>query len=202
MSHCVSQYVALGPEEGVGRRPAGRRGPPFDQLVEGGKRQGDAGRQKEEPAAVVQLRAAAQELAGQHRRDEALREMAQPVVVIAGEAEDLLDPKPDRHTGIRVVAAHHQHHGMQKEQAVEEGRERKPLVRRDEDRNAGEHGGDLQPPRVAIVRADAGPDQDRRREREEDEGLAPGDGVLLIRCNHVFRISACRRISPGAKKSR
>ena len=75
---------------------------------------------------------------------------------------------------------------MQEEQAVEERRQRKAPVGRDEDRNAGENRGDLQPPRGAVVRADAGPDQDRRGEREEDEVLAPGDGLLLIRCSHVI----------------
>ncbi len=72
------------------------------------QRQADTGHQEKEPAAGSKTDLPPQDLPGDDRRHEALREMPDPVVVIASEAKGILHPETQRDLSIGVVPAHHQ----------------------------------------------------------------------------------------------
>ena len=82
MSHCVSHTSPWVPRKSVAAAARGQRGPELDQLVEGAERQAEADDDERQPPAPAQRRAPDEDLARQHRRDESLREVADPVVVI------------------------------------------------------------------------------------------------------------------------
>ena len=77
---------------------------PLHELVERAiARQTETTRTVSQPPRL-QRRPAEQHLAGDQRRDEALEEVAHPVVVVAGEPEHPLRPEPQRDLGVGVVA--------------------------------------------------------------------------------------------------
>ena len=84
------------------------------------------------------------QLARDERRDEALREVAEPVVVVAREAERVAHPEAERHLGVRVVAAEAEDRGVDREKHVKERRERERAPGRDEHREP--RGGPAPPP--------------------------------------------------------
>ena len=75
--------VALGAEEGVGGGAAEHRGEPLDQLVGGADGETDAARRGRTATCRVEGRTAEQDLARDDRGDEALREMAEAIVVVS-----------------------------------------------------------------------------------------------------------------------
>jgi hypothetical protein len=163
--------VALRAEEG-GRRFAGRRRrPPLDQLVEGAHRETDRRDQEEEPLPGPERRPTEEDLPGEDRRDEALHEVAEAVVVVAGETEGVPHPEAERDLGVGVVSARHQDDRVEEEEAVEKGRQAEPPVGRDEQRHADEDRRHLEHPGEAVVRRDARQREERDREAEEDGRL-------------------------------
>ncbi len=129
MSAWVSKRVALRGQELVGPGAQRQRGPPLDELVNRTDGQRHAGHQGEEPATRLQGRLAQQDFARHHGGDEALRQMADAVVVVTAEIEPLLQPKAQGHTGVGVVPPHHQDDGVDQDQGVDQRRERKALAR-------------------------------------------------------------------------
>ena len=73
-------------------------------------------RKKSQPPRT-ERRAAHQDLARDDRRDEALRQVAEAVVVVSREAEGVAHPEAERHLGVRVVSAEHQDHRVHEDQA-------------------------------------------------------------------------------------
>src|SRR5829696_4308871 len=115
--------VALGAEEVCRGRAADHGGPPFDELVEGAEGEAGAGDQEEEPAVPLERGPAQQHLADQDGRHEALGEVAQAVVVVAGEAQEVAHPEAERHPGVGIVPAEHQDQGVEEEKTVDERRQ-------------------------------------------------------------------------------
>src|SRR5262249_6277406 len=168
--------VALRAEEGLRRLAAEQPGPPPEELVGGADRERAHRDEREEPPPALQGRGPQQELAGEDRRHEALREVAEPVVGITREVERVLRPEAERHARVRVVAADDEDERVQEEQAVGERRQREAPPRRDEDRDADEHREDLEPPCAALRGREARPDGRREGEGEQHARLAPRGG--------------------------
>src|SRR6185369_4056690 len=111
------------------------------------------------------------------RRDggnEALREVAEAVVVVPGEPEGALHPEAQRDLGVRVVAADHEDERVDEDEDVEERRQREAPVRREEQRGGDQERRDLERPRRIVVRVDAGRDERDRGEHEERGGQPVG----------------------------
>ena len=62
-------------------------------------------------------------------RDEALCEVADAVVVVAGEVKQVLHPEPERHARVGVVAAQDQDAGVHEDQDVGERRDAETACR-------------------------------------------------------------------------
>ncbi len=164
--------VALRSEKRQRGLPGSEGRPPFDELVKRRDRETDARHQEEEPAARPQRRLPQEDLPGQDRRHEALHDMAEAVVVIARQAEQVTHPEAEGHFGVRVVAPDHEDDGMQEDQAVREGRQRETAVGGDEHHGRHDRGGDLEDPRVAVLGADARKHEQSGPDGQEDCGLA------------------------------
>jgi len=114
------------------------------------------------------------------RRHEALGQVAEPVVVIAPELEQVLHPEPERGACIGVVAAVHQDQCVHPDQDVQQRRQRKAAGRRQQDRNGDDHRRDLQPPGNAFVGPDAGQDERRQHDGQHRQQGPPRPGVLRV----------------------
>src|SRR5688572_28294580 len=108
--------VSLRAEEGFGGGARARGDPPLDELVQRADGKGDAGHEEEEPSAARDHALAHEDLARHHRRHEALREVADAVVVVAREPEVVAQVVEERHLGIGVLAAHEQDRGVQRDE--------------------------------------------------------------------------------------
>ncbi len=80
-------------------------GPPLEQLVERAEGQADTDHEKEEPLAALERRETEQDLAREDGGDEALRNVAEPIVVVAREVEKILQPEAQRNALVGVVTA-------------------------------------------------------------------------------------------------
>ena len=183
MSHWASHGIALRSQErlaDVGREDVSRS--PLDELVAGGDRQHDAEDDEREPAAAAQRRHAEQDLLDDAHREEAEREVADAIVVIAREVEGLLRPVAERRLRVRVVRAVQQHQRVQEDGDVAEVAEAQPPVGGRQRDVAEQRGRDLQQP-VEAPRPteDQGQHQWRRDERQQDQRDAR---VLSMRLNH------------------
>src|SRR5207237_2285415 len=96
-------HVALRAEERLRGRAAGHGDPPFDELVACADREADRRDEHEQPAAGAQRRRPQQDLPGQDGGHEALREVAQSIIVVAGQPEGMLCPGAQRDALVRVV---------------------------------------------------------------------------------------------------
>ncbi len=104
--------------------------------------------------------------------------MADAIVVVAGEAEEVLYPEPERHLRVRVVPAEHQDAGVDEQQAIDERCEAEARVRRNQDRSTEEHGGDFEHPRDAVMRPNAREGEQPHADGQQDGRFAPA--VLLV----------------------
>src|SRR5262249_24865285 len=122
-------WVALGPEKRLRGGAGGERRPPLDEFVEGADGHTEGENDKGEPAASLERRLPDQNLTADERRDEPLRKVPDPVVVVAGEPERLLHPEAQRNPGVGVLASDHQNAGVNRNESVHQRREPKPSVR-------------------------------------------------------------------------
>ena len=172
MSHCVSQTSPCVPRNAVAPLAAEQRRPPLDELVDGAERQADAAR----PGRTASRRGRSGEVRSRisrasDRRHEALREVAEPIVVVAREAERVLQPRSRAARARRCSARRGTGSARARQQPQEQRRERKAPVRRDQDRRADQHRRHLHQPGRPIVGTDA-----RDDERGEDDGEQESDG--------------------------
>ena len=163
--------VALGAEERLRGLPVEERAPPLDELVAGRERQAHRGRQHREPAAASEGRAAHQHLADEDGGDKALDEVAEPVVVVAGEMERVAEPEAERDLGVGVVPAHREHQRVEEEQAVEHRGEREARRRCDQDRQRHHYRRDLEQPRQSVAGIETRERQQHQTPQHEDERL-------------------------------
>src|SRR3954468_24280950 len=108
--------VPLGAEEIVRGAAADHGGGPFEEFVAGAQGEADAGDQEEEPAAAPHDVAAQQDLPRQDRRDEPLGEVAETIVGVPRQPEEIAEPEPKRNLWVSVVTADHQDQRMQEEE--------------------------------------------------------------------------------------
>src|SRR5439155_4106070 len=168
------------PPEGVCRMLSGERGPPFEELVAGAERQATRSHEDEQPTTGPQRRRAQQDLANQDGGDEALDEVTEAVVVVPRQAEQVLNPEAQGHTGVGVVAADDEDECMDGEQGVGERGQRKAASREHQDWTRDQHRKDLEPPRSTIVRRNAGHDERRTDENHEHTKVPAGHWVQLM----------------------
>src|SRR6266436_5407559 len=89
--------IALRAEEGVRALPADEGRPPLDELVGRADGQAHADDQEREPLAGPERRPADQDLADDDRGHEALGEVPEAIVGVAGEPQRVGRPVPERH---------------------------------------------------------------------------------------------------------
>src|SRR6266516_1551837 len=154
--------------------PAGERGPPFEELVAGAEGQATRSHEDEQPTTGPQRRRAQQDLADQDGGDEALDEVTEAVVGVPRQAEQVLNPEAQGHTGVGVVAADDEDECMDGEQGVGERGQRKAASREHQDWTRDQHRKDLEPPRSTIERRNAGHDERRADENQENRKVPAG----------------------------
>jgi len=185
--------IALGAEEG-GALVAGVDGDgPFEELVEGADGEAGGDGEGEEPAASADDSAAEVDFAGGDGGDEALGEVAEAVVVVAGESEGVLGPGAQGDEGVGVVAADDEDEGVEEEEDAEEGGEGEAVAGGEEEGYAEEGGEDFEPPGEVVVRVDGGPEEGRGEEEEEPRAEGAEEGV---RHRSLGRLSYAQIIEP------
>jgi hypothetical protein len=107
--------VALRAEERVAFGAGGGGDRPLEQLVRRADRQADGDDDEVEPAAPHRV-AADEDLAREDRRHEALREVAEAVVVVARQPERVARPIAERHLRVRVMPADAEDHRVDAQQ--------------------------------------------------------------------------------------
>ncbi len=194
MSFCVSQGVALSPEKGVGGRARRRGGAPLDELVNRADRKADGSDQKEQPAAASKRRFPQENLAGDEGGHESLREVPEPVVVIAREMKDVPDPVAQRDLGVRVPSTDHEDRRVDGNQTVDERRQREATSRCEQEGDRNDDGEDLENPRQAVFRGPPRPDEhdDHARQQRHQRSVAFHIGFLRVRARrHARTMLAC-----------
>jgi hypothetical protein len=167
MSHVPVRIpdVALGAEELVAALGVeDQRRPPLDELPEGADRQRDARDEEGQPAARLKRRLAQQDLADGERREEAQREVADPIVVVAVKSERLARPVSERRLGVRVIAAVDQDQNVDEDAHVDDRRHRKPAKGNRQHRDSDQAGADLEQPVEPAFRSE---DQREREDRQQ-----------------------------------
>ena len=149
--------IALRTDKGARRLVGDHRRPPFEHFVKRADRQAGTGHQREHPLAAPQRRGAQEQLAHDHCREEALGEMAQPIVVIAGQVKRVANPTEERFAGVGVVSADDEDDGVQPDADIDEPCEWKPAAGRDEENRRNDGGGDLQDPGQPVLGTRAAP---------------------------------------------
>jgi hypothetical protein len=95
--------------------------------------------------------------------------MAETVVVIARQSEQVRKPEPERHPRIGIVAAEDENECMHEDQPVEQRRQRKAAPGRDHDRQADHDRRYLHAPGQAIVRRDPRIDEVRQHQSQQQQ---------------------------------
>ena len=93
---------------------------PFDEFVPCADRHGHADRKDGSHAPVGNIPQADQDLPRRESRHESLKEVADPVVVVAAEQEQVLHPEPQGNARVGVRAAGDQDDCVQKDENIEE----------------------------------------------------------------------------------
>ena len=88
--------------------------------------------------------------------------MSKLVIIVALETKHRFKHVEQRHLGIGVMSADHQHHAVQQDPCVQHWRQRKTAARVGQYREPDHRGRNLERPGRIIVRVDAGPDQHDR----------------------------------------
>ena len=152
--------ITLGAEERFGGLYRYEGGGPFDEFVDGAYGHADGDHAEGHPAALCDDIVAHENFAADDGGDEALQEMAEAVIVVAGKVEGIFRPIADRDECVGVAAADHEDDHVQADE--DEGEIREPPAFRlgDEDGDeADENRGDLKPPGRPVVGMPAGPDE-------------------------------------------
>jgi len=168
--------VSLGAEEALRVLALPDRGPPLEELVGGADRHADADHEEREPLPGAHHAVPQQHLPRQQRGDEALEEMAKPVVGVAHETEVVAHPEARGDLRVGVVAAHDQDAGVNEDEPVREGGEGEAPPCRDQDPGRDHRREGLHEEGEAVglrAEVDAEKDQDQGPDREEDRRL-PG----------------------------
>jgi hypothetical protein len=108
-------HVALCSEKCISALAAGERGSPLNEFVASTEGQTNCRNKNEQPPASSERRGSQQNLAHEDSRDEALREVAEAVVVIARKPEELLYPESERYPCVGLVTAHHEYERMDRQ---------------------------------------------------------------------------------------
>lgn len=151
----------------MGGFAGGEGDPPFYQFVEGAGGEADADGDREEPVAGAQGRGSQQDFAGEYGGKEALGEVSDAVVVVAGEVESLAEPMEEGNFGVGVVGADAEDDGVQCNAGVAEVGEWEAAKGYREDAEGGEGRKHFEKPDEAIKGVDGGPEQYRRETGEE-----------------------------------
>src|SRR6266487_5675377 len=154
--------------------PAGERGPPFEELVAGAEGQATRSHEDEQPTTGPQRRRAQQDLADQDGGDEALDEVTEAVVVVPRQAEQVLNPEAQGHTGVGVVAADDEDERVDGEQGVGESGQRKTARSQHEHWACDQDRKDLEPRGGTIARRDARHDERGADENQEHRKVPAG----------------------------
>lgn len=112
----------------IGRLSLHQSGPPLKQLVECAKCQADRGHEEKEPLAGMEGCASEENLPGQNGGNKSLGEVAESIIVIAGEMEEILNPETDRNPRIGVMAPDHENDRMNEEKPIQQRGQRKAPV--------------------------------------------------------------------------
>src|SRR5205814_9942447 len=123
-----------------------------------------------------QRRAAKQNLASQNRRNDALSEMADAIVVVATQMECSLNPESQRNMLVGVMPTHHQDESVDEDQNVGKGRQRKTTPGQNQHGDTEKYRKDLQHPGNPVVRA-----QGRERKTEGSKPQEQDWGPLRAR---------------------
>ena len=150
-----------------------------------------------------------EDLARDDGGDEALREMADAVVVIARQMKRIAHPEAQRHLGVGVVSADHQNGRVNDDQGVGERRQRETAIGGHQDDEADDGGEDLQQPGEVVVRMNQRPDEDCC-ERDEERGIRArheyimgmNDLFAAVRSGSVDDIRAILKESPDSANAR
>src|SRR5205823_4766470 len=148
-------HVALRAEERLRGRAAGHGDPPLDELIACADREANRGDEHEQPAARAQRRRPQQDLPGHDGGHEALHEVAQSIIVVAGKPEGMLCPGAQRDALVRVVTAQHENEGVDGQQ-----------------RRTQEGGNDLQAPGRPVLRREARDDQRAEYRDQQNDRVA------------------------------
>lgn len=151
--------IALGAEKLVGPLAKGQGRPPLDELIEGTDRQHDAEDDEGQHPSAPHISPADEDLPGDECRDQTLEEMADLVVGVPRQTEQVGDLEAKGHPGIGVGAAEHEHQGVEKDKAIQQVGERKTLVGRQQDGEGDEYGADLHHPGCPVVGLETGKEQ-------------------------------------------
>jgi hypothetical protein len=182
--------IALAAEKIV-RGAAGEGGrPPFNQFVESANGEANGNDQKRDPFFSVYDVEAKKHFARDHRGDESLQEMPEPVVVIAREMECVPYPIEQWDLGVRIPPTHHEDRRVNRDQAIDQGRQREAAPRPKEDGNREDHREDLEPPRQAIRRGPSGPDEHAEDRKQEDHQHAVAFHPIPLRLCSRRRVQA------------
>jgi hypothetical protein len=185
MSHCVVPDVALGSEIGVGLAAHDQRRPPLDELEEGAEGEAGGTHQVEQPAAALQRGFAQQQFARQDRRDESLREMPEPVVVVAREVEGVAEPVAERRHGIGVLAAVDQDDAVDRDQPQQQAGEVEAPAQRHDQRHADQHPDHLHEPGQAVGGGDARPEQHAADHGQQEGAFGARNGGDVHGAKHT-----------------
>ena len=95
-------------------------------------------------------------------RDESLREMAEPIVMVATPVKIIAEPVKKRLVRVGPMSADAQDRDVKRDQGVNERGELKSPVSGRENDDAGDSGKHFEPPGEAIVRIDSRPNENDR----------------------------------------
>jgi hypothetical protein len=165
--------ITLRSEKCVGLCASCYGGPPFDKFIPGadGLTYGDG--EEIQPRSRQKGSPSEQYFPGDDGGHKSLGEVADAVVMVAGEVEVIANPVEQRHFGVSVVTADHQDDHVNCDQGVSEMGERESAVGPEEDRRADDGREDFHEPREVIVRFNCGPNEDHadRREKRDVESF-------------------------------
>src|SRR5437763_13763122 len=120
--------VALSAEKVVGGGSAEQCGPPFDQFVKRANSQANRENKKRQPIRSRENIEPQQNFASDDRRNEALHEMAEPVIVVALPGEKRAEPIEQWHASVGVMTADAEHATVQGDERVAQCRETKSAI--------------------------------------------------------------------------
>ena len=102
------------------------------------------------------------QFARDQRRDETLREMTEPIVMITAPVKNCLQPVEERLVSVGPVSAHAKNADVDRDQRVDERRKLKSAIGRRENDQPDDSRKNLETPGETIVRMNSRPDKNDR----------------------------------------